>query len=409
MFSDSPIKYFNGTHRVKNPDETIKDYEDKLITAGITRLTDITDLDRVGIPVFSAIRPTAQSGGVSIYAGKGISKSHAKASAIMEGFERYSAEKQDIDDSNIIIGKYDDLNKPIDLDSLILSKSIPIEEVKEFNLEWEELIEINSEEKYQIPVNLIYHPYIPNKNNIKAFVKGNTNGLASGNTIEEAILHGIYEIIERDAWSIFEISKKNKKEINKDTIENKEIRNILTKFEDENISIKLFDITADINVPTILASGDDKVLKDAALLSLGVGTNLNPEIAVLRALTEVAQSRATQIHGTREDTNRADFMRKAGYERMKKINRIYFEDSENIINLNEIPNKSSLKTIKEDIKICLNELGKVGLNKVFFKDLTREEIGVSVARVIIPNAELYALDPSRIGERAVQYDLAHKK
>ena len=102
-------------------------------------------------------------------------------------------------------------------------------------------------------------------------------------------------------------------------------------------------------------------------------------------------------------------MRKAGYERMKKINRIYFEDSENIINLNEIPNKSSLKTIKEDIKICLNELGKVGLNKVFFKDLTREEIGVSVARVIIPNAELYALDPSRIGERAVQYDLAHKK
>lgn len=409
MFSDSPIKYFNGTHRVKNPDETIKDYEDKLKTAGITRLTDITDLDRIGIPVFSAIRPTAQSGGVSIYAGKGISKSHAKASAIMEGFERYSAEKQDKDDSNIITGKYEDINKTIDLESLILSKSIPLEQVKEFNLEWEELIEINSEEKYQIPVNLIYHPYIPNKDNIKAFVKGNTNGLASGNTIEEAILHGIYEIIERDAWSIFEISKKNKKEINKDTIENEEIKNILTKFENENISIKLFDITADIEVPTILASADDKVLKDAALLSLGVGTNLNPEIAVLRALTEVAQSRATQIHGTREDTNRADFMRKAGYERMKKINKIYFEDSENKINLNEIPNKSSLKTIKEDINICLNELKKVGLDKVLFKDLTREEIGVSVVRVIIPNAELYALDSSRIGERAVQYDLTHKK
>ena len=55
MFSDIPIKYFNGTHRVKEPKETIKNYEDKLRVAGITRLTEITDLDRVGIPVFSAI------------------------------------------------------------------------------------------------------------------------------------------------------------------------------------------------------------------------------------------------------------------------------------------------------------------------------------------------------------------
>ena len=95
------LTYFEGTHRVIAPEKTIENNEDKLITAGITRIADITDLDRIGLPVFTAIRPTAEDGAISIYGGKGITKDHAKASAMMEGFERYSAEKQD-DDETII-------------------------------------------------------------------------------------------------------------------------------------------------------------------------------------------------------------------------------------------------------------------------------------------------------------------
>ena len=266
------------------------------------------------------------------------------------------------------------------------------------------MIDIVSEEEYDVPVNLIFHPYIPKNNDVEAFVKGNTNGLASGNVLEEAVLHGIFEVVERDAWSIFEITKKNKKEIDLNNIENDSINDILDKFERESVDINLLDITADIGIPTVAASSDDTILKDAALLTLGVGTHLNPDIAVLRALTEVAQSRATQIHGTREDTARADFMRKAGYERMKKINRHYFENNDNLIKLSDIENNSTV-SIKKDIDTCIEKLNDVGLDKVLFKDLTREEIGVNVVRVIIPNAELYALDPSRVGERAVDYDI----
>ena len=80
-----------------------KNNEEKLKTAGITRITDITDLDRVGIPVFSAIRPRAQEGAVSVYAGKGAEKKQAEASAMMEGFERYSAEMQESDKEKIIV------------------------------------------------------------------------------------------------------------------------------------------------------------------------------------------------------------------------------------------------------------------------------------------------------------------
>ena len=101
------------------------------------------------------------------------------------------------------------------------------------------------------------------------------------------------------------------------------------------------DLTADINIPTIAASADDTLTKDAGLLTLGIGTHLDPEVAILRALTEVAQSRATQINGAREDTVRADFAREAGYERMKRINKYYFRQEEEQISLFSIENKRS--------------------------------------------------------------------
>ena len=71
------LTYFKGTHRVIAPEKTIENNEDKLKTAGITRIADITDLDRIGLPIYTAIRPTAEDGAVSIYGGKGIAKDHA--------------------------------------------------------------------------------------------------------------------------------------------------------------------------------------------------------------------------------------------------------------------------------------------------------------------------------------------
>ena len=55
-------------------------------------MADITRLDRIGIPVFSSIRPEAETGAISVYNGKGLTEDQARVSAIMEGSERYSAE-----------------------------------------------------------------------------------------------------------------------------------------------------------------------------------------------------------------------------------------------------------------------------------------------------------------------------
>ena len=408
MFEDIPIKFIKGTYRVKDPVDTYDSNEEKLRTAGITRITEITHLDRVKIPVFSSIRPTAQSGGVSVYAGKGATVELARASAMMEGFERYSAEKQDIDQEKISISTYNEIKNEsvLNPNDLLLPKSFENQNIEMQKLEWIEAEEIISESPILVPANAVFHPYIPNreiKPSAMAMFKGNTNGLASGNVIEEAVLHGIFEVVERDAWSIFELTKRNKKQIDLDTIENETVSELVEKFTSQGIKIKLMDITADLKIPTIVASADDTVLKDAALLTLGVGTHLNPEIAAIRALSEVAQSRATQIHGTREDTVRADFMRKAGYENMKRTNKDYFVEEDEKINLSDIENKIT-GSIKRDIEVSIEEVQKAGLDKVIYYDLTREEIGVNVARVIIPKAELYCLDEERLGNRALEYD-----
>ncbi|WP_458455281.1 YcaO-related McrA-glycine thioamidation protein [Methanobrevibacter sp.] len=392
------LTYFKGTHRVIAPKQTIENNEDKLKIAGITRIADITDLDRIGLPIYTAIRPTAEEGAVSIYGGKGISKDHAKASAMMEGFERYSAEKQDSDETIIAtVNEISDFGNYIDPVSLNLPKIFERKDISDLSLEWTLSKDIVSGEEYYIPTNAIYHPYI-HENNVESLFKSNTNGLASGNILEEAILHGMLEVIERDAWSIFELTHKNYAQIDLDSIQSKVVNDIIERFESQGIKIKLMDFTADVKIPTIAASADDTVTKDAGLLTLGMGSHLDPEVAILRALTEVAQSRATQINGAREDTVRADFAREAGYERMKRINKYYFREEDEKINLSDIENKST-SSIAKDIEIVKNELLANDIDKILYVDLTRPELDVSVVRVIIPEMELYALDPNRAGYR----------
>lgn len=392
------LTYFEGTHRVISPKKTIEINEDKLKVAGITRIADITDLDRIGLPIYTAIRPTAEDGAVSIYAGKGISKDHAKASAMMEGFERYSAEQQSADETIVAnLNEISEKGKYIDPKSLNLPKELEKKDICELNLEWSLAHDIISGDEYYVPSNAVYHPYI-HKNSINSLFKSNTNGLASGNVLNEAILHGIFEVIERDAWSIFELTHKNYAQIDLNSIESETVNNAIDRFESEGIKIKLMDFTADINIPTIAASADDTITRDAGLLTLGMGTHLDPEVAILRALTEVAQSRATQINGAREDTVRADFAREAGYERMKRINKYYFKDEEEKINLADIENKAAT-SITEDIEIVKDELMSNDIGKILYTDLTRPELDISVVRVIIPEMEVYAVDPSRAGYR----------
>ncbi len=380
--------YSRETHRAVAPEVTLANFEPKVPATGITRVADITNLDRIGIPVFSCIRPTAEDGAISIYNGKGATPVEARVSAIMEGIERYSAE---MGERNVEMAQFSQISRvenALNPVSLILPQGTD----PDMYLPWIKAWDIARNEEIHVPAQAVFHPmprgYLPP-------FRTTTNGLASGNTLEEAIFHGLAEVVERDAWSLVEATRETGPRIT--GISDPLGAELLEKFESTGVEIGLRNITSDLGIPTIAAVADDVKLKDPTLLTIGMGTHTTARIALLRALTEVAQSRLTQIHGAREDTAIADFRRKIGYDRTKRLNRYWF-DARSEIGFTSIPSFDS-DDFLTDIRFVVDRLKKAGMDRVIVCDLTRPELGVPVVRVIVPGLEVYAMDGERKGAR----------
>jgi ribosomal protein S12 methylthiotransferase accessory factor len=408
---DRSLSYIDGTQRVYDGATTLQRTKDQLRKIGVTRIASITDLDRIGIPVFSTIRPSAAKGAISIYSGKGATEEQARISAIMEGFERCLAERSGIN-ANI----EDDISEPSLIESykngaeshnllmpseLLLPEQLMPDKLVEWTGGWDLL---NNEEIF-VATNSVYHPYDAPPGQCAKLFRSNTNGLASGNVLEEAIFHGLLEVIERDALSTAEFHRNPGKELilTEDDGINYEL---LQRFKDAGVEIKLWLLSHDTGIPTVLAVTDDIKLKDPALLVMGAGSHLQPEIAIRRAITEAAQSRVVQIHGAREDTDREKFVRKIGYERMKRMNSFWYNEGESITfaEMQDI----STGTPAENIDVVLDHLKKI-VEKAIVVNLSRESVAVPVVRVIIPTFEMYTLDRERTGKRIMSAPSPRKK
>lgn len=397
---DRSLSYIEGTQRVYDEAATLENTKDQIKKIGVTRIADITNLDRLGIPIFSAIRPSAAPGAISIYSGKGSTEQRARISAIMESFERCLAERPGLN-ANIagnisapaLVESYLNAREnctALDPDALILSQPYNPSSL----LEWVGAYDLLNKEEVFVSANAVYHPYDSPGQCQKLFLS-NTNGLASGNVLEEAILHGLLEVIERDAISTAQFTRDLGKEIVL-TEEDGYLYELARKFKDAGIDLKIWLVPTDTGIPTIIAAIDDVKLKDPALLVMGAGSHLKPEIAVARAITEAAQSRVVQIQGAREDTDREGFIRSVGYDRMKRLNWFWFEEGEKI-SLSEVQDLSK-KSPAENIDVILEKL-KGLVERVLVVDLSREEVAVPVVRVIIPGFELFTIDRDRKGKR----------
>src|SRR3990170_3206547 len=331
---DPGVRYLEGTQRVLAPETTLANTTELLPMIGVTRIANITDLDRVGIPVFSAIRPSAAAGAISIYSGKGATETNARISAIMESFERCLAEQPEVSinlsgidlNTERTVDTYENLSESYPAlypDALLLPQ--PVDEFT--SLEWVLGHDIMNDVEVFVPANAVFHPYDPHNGN-KLF-RSNTNGLASGNTIEEAVLHGLLEVAERDALSIAEFTRNPGKEILLDESDGLNYK-LKRRMEEAGIIVKLWLLESDFDIPTVVTALDDTVLRDPALLVMGAGAHLSPEIAISRALTEAAQSRVVQIHGAREDTDREKVVRTFGYDHMKKLNSYWYEELDGV-------------------------------------------------------------------------------
>jgi putative methanogenesis marker protein 1 len=391
-----PKRFLSDGQRSAGLAETLKRIAPLCKVAGVTRVADITGLDRVGIPVFSSIRPEAETGAISVYNGKGLTKAQARVSAIMEGLERYSAEVRRDHIERATVEQMMASQNAVDPRALILPQRTAFH-VMHQPIAWVRGTELNEQEEIMVPACAVFHPY-SSRLDLPLF-RSSTNGLASGNTLEEAVLHGLCEVIERDAWSICEARRRVRSDIRQDM--KGRVASTLSKFTRKGIEVHLKDITSDVGIPVFAAAADDVPMQDPALLTLGIGCHLNVPVTALKALVEVAQSRLTQIHGAREDTVKADANRRLGYERMKRMNALWFGESGSARPLSEIPSLDS-KDFLADIDLVLERLRERGLRTAIAVDLTRQELDVPVVRIIVPGLEIYAIDEERAGRRITE-------
>jgi ribosomal protein S12 methylthiotransferase accessory factor len=123
-----------------------------------------------------------------------------------------------------------------------------------------------------------------------------TNGLASGNSAYEAIAHGLYELVERDAIVLSNFGPSR-------ALANPRGRlaELVDQIERAGVEILLFDLTSDLGVPVYQAYLVDACGFDAYHLHSGAGCHHDPEVALARAITEACQVRLTYFVGARED------------------------------------------------------------------------------------------------------------
>ena len=381
--------------RIVPPEDTLRRVMPLLGEAGLGEPEDITGKDDVGIPVFSVDRQETALGKPKYYNGKGVTRKQALASAVMESLERYSAEMRDTDE--VVYGTYDqacDVMMTIDPKDLILP--IPVlDRYMSETIAWTEGWEMFRGCPVWVPACAVYYPYQPDGD--YQLFRYHTNGIAAGNTMEEAILHALFEDIERDAWSICEYRDATRGDI---VVEDDGSlpAQLISKFADQGIEIHLKDLTSDIGIPTIGAAADDVRTKDPEMLTIGVGTHLNPEIAAVRAITEVAQSRATHKHGAKINAQLQKVTQDMGYERIKQVNRMWFGRSPRTVKLEDMEDRST-PYVLDDIEVVLGSLMEAGFQSVVAVDLTRPELNIPVVRMIVPGLEVSTMDPEREGGR----------
>lgn len=377
-----------GTHRHTTPAQTLERVMPRMAAAGVTRLANITGLDRVGIPVVAAYRPNARS--VAVSQGKGLTLEAALASGLMEAVESYHAEHVELP---LRLGGYSDLIAKlplVDVEGLPRVKGSPFHPQRPGL--WVEGVNLIDDRACWLPYDIVHTNFsLPLPPGSGAFVMS-SNGLASGNHPFEALSHAICEVIERDAltlWSIAGGTGLVESRIDPESVADEECRRLFERLREADIAFGLWDATSDIGIPTCVCVVVDRAPNVFRQLYAATGSGCHPvrEIALLRALTEAAQCRLTYISGARDDADREFFDRARDPDRVQRTRAsIEAGATEPARNFDELPTRSD-DDLAGDLAFELERLRAIGVKQVVAVDLSKPQFDLSVMRVVVPGLE----------------------
>ncbi|HEV3193956.1 MAG TPA: YcaO-like family protein [Polyangiaceae bacterium] len=375
-----------GTHRTVTPEETLSRVLPLARVFGISRVANITGLDTLGIPVWVACRPNARS--LSVSQGKGIDDASARASAVMEAIEAFHAERIP---APIKFGSHNELRFTHSMvDVHVLPKTEPAAFHDDARIFWIEGQDLSTGEGVWLPFELVHLNYTLPALTGSGFFLGSSNGLASGNHLLEAISHGLCEAIERDAatlWALLDEWDKRATRIDLRTIEDPAACAILDRYDRADVGVALWETTADVAIPSFACTIVDRSRNAMRPVpaARGLGCHPSRDIAVLRALTEAAQSRLTVIAGSRDDLDEGTYGEPSELE---ERTRRTLCDETGTRRVQEAPTWEN-DTFEDDVRREIELLNRAGLNQVLAVDLTRPEFEIPVARVVVPGLEAF--------------------
>ena len=375
--------YVYGTHRLVSPAETLERVERIAPALGITRVANVTGLDTVGLPVVMVCRPNSRS--LSVSQGKGLTLDAAKASGLMESVESYHGERISLP---LKLATYNELrftHTVVDVRSLLWKEKSLYHD--NHRLLWIEGIDLLTEQPVWVPYELVHVDLtLPTATGSGCFALS-SNGLASGNHLLEAAVHAICEVVERhqfSSWLFLDEDAAGRSRVDLATVNQTACAEVLERFQQVGIRVAVWDLTAHLGIPAFRCSVADSSPNPLGPMSAcgGMGCHPNREVALLRALTEAAQSRLTMIAGSRDDLRRSRYGISSNRDTLERWHE-EIDQHEGRVSLDAIPTFER-DSFGEDLEWLLRRLEAASVERVLFFDLTKDGLDIPVVRVVIP-------------------------
>ncbi|KXF75819.1 hypothetical protein ATN84_17825 [Paramesorhizobium deserti] len=388
--------------RIYSPEATFETIRPYLAPLGVTRLARVTGLDRIGIPVWNAVVPNSRS--IVINQGKGIRDIDAKVSAAMEALERSVACAPEIDTVTATRAKL--LASGMRAEPLICLTAAGHQDLGDGEeTSWVQGRELISGGEVWVPLDAA----LLDRTVENCRYWQSSDGLASGNTLDEAIFHGVLERIERDAETLWKVTSPTGRLaccIDPRSLADPVVDDLCARIEDAGLLIQLFDITSDIGIPCFVAIVGPRAAAGAAPcrfvdVAQGNGAHPHPVRAAIRAITEAAQSRLTFISGARDDIFPETFLRPLPEETRRLL--------EGEPKPMDVKREAATGGLEQLLAHVLGRLQSAGITSAIALPLTRGEHPFAVCKIFIPELE----NPDgkrrrRFGPRAISRSLSFK-
>jgi len=377
ILNDAFKRFTLDQDKILPPEETVKLFKDKLNKTDLDILKDTVRIDngRLNIPVFISYcgQDAKNVTGGKKQMGKGATPQQAEASAVMELVERFSLFSFKKNSDNFIIEKYRNI-KDKAIDFQMIAQSVHDENkdpnlaekiFEDIPLKWTWATNLTRNKEVLIPFDWFF--------TINEF-----NGSCAGNCTEEAICQGICEVVERHTSSIISHNRINLPAINPNSATDPLVVEMLKKYQNAGIKLYITDFTFDMGIPSVgILAYDPSTFPEKSEIVWTAGTTPNPQKALSRALTEVAQ-----LAG---DFNTGSCYVASGLPKFNNVEDAEFiTNPEKIVDINSLPDLSD-DNIKLEVLSCITSLAEKGMDVIVVNTM-HPLLKIPTFYIIIPGA-----------------------